>query len=168
MQRVVVVGSGGAGKSTFSRRLGALTGLPVVHLDDLYWRPGWEPTPVDEWRAVQARVVTEPRWIVDGNYSATLDVRLERADTVVFLDFPRALCLSRALWRVARNHGRAVQAAGCPERFDGEFIRWIWSYRTRSRPRVLDAIARHRSHLDLVCLTRPRDARRWLASSGDG
>ena len=78
MQRIAVVGPGGAGKTTFARELGRRTGIPVVHLDRHYWRPGWTPTPADEWRAQQARLLAGERWIVDGNYGASFDVRFAR------------------------------------------------------------------------------------------
>ena len=133
MQRVAVIGPGGAGKTTFARALGTKTGLDVVHLDTLFWKPGWVETPRDEWRAMQEEVVARDAWIIDGNFGATLDVRLSRADTVVFLDFPRALCLRRAVVRAIRNHGKPTQAEGCPEGFEVEFYRWIWSYPKESR-----------------------------------
>jgi adenylate kinase family enzyme len=69
------VGSGGAGKTTFARELARRTGLPVVHLDHLYWKPGWVETPRDEWRMVQDERLTATEWIADGNYSGTFNVR---------------------------------------------------------------------------------------------
>lgn len=125
-RRIAVVGNGGAGKTTFSDRLGALLGLPVVHLDGEFWRPGWVSPPEEEWRARQARLVAEDAWVLDGNYGGTFDLRFARADAVVWLDVPRARCLLGAVGRSWRNRGRAVQAEGCPERFSLEFYRWIW------------------------------------------
>lgn len=163
MNRVMVVGSSGAGKSTFADALGARTGLPVVHLDERYWKPGWVETPIDEWRGVQERIVADDAWIVDGNYSATIDVRLPRADTVVFLDLGRVRCMSRVLRRTARSYGRARTAAGCPDRFDWDFLRnFVWTYPTRSRPRVLAAIGEHRDHVELIRLTSPGAVRTYL------
>jgi adenylate kinase family enzyme len=161
VQRVAVVGPGGAGKSTFARQLGARTGLPVVHLDQLYWRPGWDPTPDDEWREIVAGLVRADAWIIDGNYSRTFDLRAQRADTVVLLDYPPAGNLVRALRRTIGSYGRAVQAPGCPEHLDFEFLRWIATYRRRSRPRVLAHLA-GRPEIDVHVLRRPRDAQRLL------
>ena len=93
MRRVAIIGSSGAGKSTLARRLGERTGLPVVHLDEHFWRPGWVETSRGEWRAVQTALCAQDAWIMDGNYSGTLDVRLARADTVVFLDLPRRVTI---------------------------------------------------------------------------
>src|SRR4051812_16812646 len=96
-RRVVVTGMAGAGKSTFSRALSAKTGLPVVHLDLHFWKPGGVPAPDDEWRETQRGLLAGEEWIVDGNYHSTLDLRLQRADTVVFLDTPWWICAKRAL-----------------------------------------------------------------------
>jgi len=168
MQRVAVVGSGGAGKSRFASELGRLTGLAVTHLDRHYWQAGWVETPTDEWRVVQAGLAAGERWIMDGNYGSTFDVRFSRADTVIVLALSRWRCLWRVLWRVVRHRGRDVQAAGCPERFDRAFLRWVWRYRVDSRPRLDAAVARHREALLLIELKSPADVRAYLASAAAG
>ncbi|MBT8404514.1 MAG: adenylate kinase [Gemmatimonadetes bacterium] len=138
-RRCLVIGCGGAGKTTFSRELGARTGLPVVHLDRLYWRAGWEPTPADEWRRTVAELVGRPAWIMDGNYGGTFDLRLHAADAVYFLDTPRRVCLARVLrrWWRYRGSSRPSMAEGCPDRITGSFLHWIWSYRSHRRPEIL-------------------------------
>ncbi len=80
-----MVGSGGAGKSTLAREIGQRTGIPVIHLDQHFWKPGWVETPAEEWRAMQNDLLAADCWIVDGNYGGTFDVRFARADTVVVL-----------------------------------------------------------------------------------
>ena len=166
MRRVVVVGSGGAGKSTFARRLGERTGLPVIHLDEHFWRPGWDPTPDDEWRQVVTALAAGDEWIIDGNYGGTIDVRARAADTAVFLDYAPLGCIARALRRSLANYGRPVQAAGCPERISFEFLRWIENYRRNSRPRALEHLGAGSPDLTLHVLRRPRDAARFLAAPG--
>jgi adenylate kinase family enzyme len=145
VRKILVIGSGGAGKSTFARRLGALTGLEVIHLDREYWRPGWVKTPKDEWRRKVEELVALSGWVMDGNYSGTLDLRLAACDTVVFIDLPRALCLWRVVKRAAtyRGKSRPDMAKGCPEKIDLEFVRWVWGYHSRSRPRVLALLEQH-------------------------
>ena len=164
MRRVTILGPGGAGKTTFARRLGELTGLPVIHLDELYWRPGWVPTPDDEWREIMTDLVAGDAWIIDGNYSRTMDLRAQAADTVLLLDYAPVGNLARALRRSIFNHGRAIQASGCPEHLDWEFLRWIATYRRRSRPRVLAQLEAGAPDLDVRVLRRPRDAQRFLES----
>lgn len=149
MQRVAIIGPGGAGKSTLATDLAARTGLPVFHLDRIFWRPGWTPAPEDEARPALAQIVAGERWIIDGNFLALgqggRDARFERADTVIFLDLPTAVCLWQALSRAVRDRGRSDRADlpdGCPEGLDLPFLRWIWSYRRRDRPRVLGLLSR--------------------------
>ncbi|MFT3746395.1 MAG: hypothetical protein QM785_19145 [Pyrinomonadaceae bacterium] len=143
MKKVVVIGSGGSGKSTFSRRLGEVTGLPVVHLDKLYWRAGWVKTPGDEWQAIVRRELEKPEWIMDGNFGGTRPMRLAACDTVIFLDLPRWLCMYRIVTRTITYHRgtRPDMAEGCHERFDPEFLLWVWNYPNSGRKRVVDELA---------------------------
>src|ERR1051325_3370360 len=99
MQKILVIGSGGAGKSTFARRLGERLKLDVIHLDRLYWKPGWIETPKDEWRRLIQELLNREAWIMDGNYSGTLEMRMAACDTVIFLDIARSVCL----WRVMKR-----------------------------------------------------------------
>lgn len=160
------MGPGGAGKSTFADNLGRRTGLPVVHLDEHYWKPGWEETPKDEWRRLQADLVAGDRWIIDGNYGGTFDLRFERSDTVVVLQPSTLACVVGALRRSLRHRGTAVQAAGCPEHIDVEFLRWIWRYRRDSRPRLDAALRRHRSHLAVNRTALERQAQDFVQRAG--
>lgn len=139
MRRVLVIGSGGAGKSTFARTLGARTGLPVIHLDACYWRAGWDPTPPDEWKQVVRELVARETWVMDGNYGGTLDARLAACDTVVFLDPPRLVCLWRVVrrWTQHRGSARPDMAPGCDEQLSLEFLRWVWGYPAKQRPAIL-------------------------------
>jgi adenylate kinase family enzyme len=163
VRRVAIMGPGGAGKSTLARDLGARTGLPVLHLDRYFWHPGWVETPREEWRALQEQLFAAEKWIADGNYSATNEVRLCRADTVVLLDFPAWRTVPRALRRSLANYGKPVQADGCPERVDPKFVLWIVNYRRRSRPKVLAAIAQHAPTAAVHVLRSPREVERFLA-----
>jgi adenylate kinase family enzyme len=162
MNRITVVGSGGAGKTTFARELARRTGLPVVHLDHLYWRPGWVETPRDEWRAVQEEQLGTDRWIVDGNYSGTFDIRFERADTIIVLAPSKWRCLSRVLRRTLTHHGRCVQAVGCPEHIDLKFLKWVWRYQKNSRPLLDIAIREHGAGSRLVVLKSSREVASFL------
>ena len=166
MQRVLVIGISGAGKSTFSRQLAQRTSLPLVHLDKEFWQPGWKETPREQWRAKVADLITREAWIMDGGFGASLDLRLPRADTVLWFDYPRLICLARALKRVATSYGRVREdlAPGCPERIDLEFLRYIWDFNDKSRPQIVAMLAEHGRHLEPIVFRRDGDARRFLAA----
>src|SRR5688572_28457925 len=163
MQRVLVVGSAGSGKSTLSNRLGSVLGLPVIHLDSLYWSPGWiEPDKV-QWAETVRKVVSQRAWILDGNYSGTLGERIEACDTVVFLDVSRVVCLWRVLKRFAMHHGKTRPdiPQGCLERFDIAFLLWIWNYPSRSRRKVVALLETYRATTSVIHLRIRSDVERF-------
>jgi adenylate kinase family enzyme len=167
MKRVAIIGPGGSGKSALARRLGDMLGLEVIHLDALFWKPGWVETPYDEWRRTVEGLAGRQSWIIDGNYGRTMEVRLAAADTVIFLDLPRLTCLWRVIKRLLqyRDGDRPDMAPGCNERFGLDFLRflkWIWGYRTRSRPRVLGRLERFSEGKQVHILRRPGDAKSFL------
>jgi adenylate kinase family enzyme len=166
MRRVLVIGSGGAGKSTFAARLARHTNLPLVHLDAIYWRAGWVRAPKDVWdREVDALLAAES-WIIDGNYSGTLAARLAACDTVVFLDVPRMVCLARVLrrWLLHRGRTRPGVAAGCPERLSFEFLAWIWTYPARRRGPILERLSRLQPGQRVVVLSSAAEVDRFFES----
>lgn len=142
MRRIAVIGCSGAGKSRLAKELAARLGVPAIHLDARYWRPGWVETPADEWEAKQPELFAGDAWVADGNFHGTLRHRTARADTVVFLDFPRRTCLLGVFGRLLRQHGqvRSDMAPGCPERLDFEFLHWVWNYRRRARPSTIEIL----------------------------
>ena len=141
MKKIAIIGSGGSGKSTFSILLGKELGLPVHHLDKLYWKPDWVKTPNDKWSEIQKVLCENDSWIIDGNYKSTLDIRLDACDTVIFLDVNRFKCIFRAIKRTLTSKTRPDMAAGCEERFDMEFIKYLWDYPNKTRPIVMDKIS---------------------------
>ncbi|OWA37680.1 topology modulation protein [Saccharibacillus sp. O16] len=155
MQKIVVIGSPGSGKSVLSRKLGEALKLRVIHLDTHYWQRGWTPTPANQWDEFLRQTVSEETWIVDGNYTRTLDIRLEAADTIVFLDMPRMLCMYRILKRrlIYQGKSRPDLNEECEEKLDAAFVKWVWDYRKKVRPRVLEAIKRHEAGKRAVILT---------------
>jgi adenylate kinase family enzyme len=167
-RRILILGCGGAGKSTLARQLGDRLGLPVVHLDIHYWSFGWKPTPEVEWRERLERLATAEAWVMDGNYSASLATRLARCDAIVFLDLPRWLCVLSVLlrWFRYRFAARPDLPEGCPEKLDLEFLSWVWNFRQRSRQKVLDAIEHAGRDVEVLRLTQRAQTRALLASTG--
>ncbi|MBQ7345533.1 MAG: topology modulation protein [Oscillospiraceae bacterium] len=135
MERIVIIGCGGAGKSTLARQLGEKLGIPVVHLDKLFWRPGWVQVSREEFDALHRAELAKERWIMDGNFDRTMEERIARCDTVIYLDFGRFACLWGVLKRVLTTYGkvRPDMGEGCPERIDGEFLRWVWDFNKNKR-----------------------------------
>ncbi|SCG36328.1 P-loop NTPase family protein [Micromonospora inositola] len=166
MRRILIVGSAGAGKSTLARELARRLDLPLIHLDRHYWRPGWVAPDDAGFRAEIAALAARPAWVMDGNYGATLDLRLPRADLLVLCDPPRLRCLARVLRRrwAHRATPRPDLPEGCPEQVDLEFLRYIWRYPRHSRPRVLAAVASVAPALPVVRLRTRADLHHWLTT----
>lgn len=168
MRRILIIGSSGAGKSTIARAMGERLGIPVHHLDERMWRDGCKLVdPHDEASRV-AHLLDEPTWILDGNYTASLPQRLRLADSVVWVDYPRELCMFRALKRVIAHFGRnrPDMGGGCREQFDADHLKWIWLYPHRERPVLRRIIRDHGSHVRVIHLRFPHHARRWLEQLG--
>jgi adenylate kinase family enzyme len=164
MERILVLGPCGAGKSTLAAKLGDKLGLPVIHLDKEYWRAGWvEPDPA-EWAARTEELIARPRWVMDGNYGSSLARRLERANLVVNLDYQRSVFFPRMIWRSLSQWGRTRpdMAEGCPEQLNWEFVRYTWRYRIDALPRREARLAA--SGVPVIDLQTPREADAWLAA----
>ncbi len=127
MQRVLVIGSPGAGKSAFARELARRTGLPLTHLDAEYWRPSSVCPRVAEWEVKVRGLIAAAAWILDGAYTTTVLMRAARADTVVVLDYPRTLCLYRAVRCAIFNRRPDTLDLG-REPLNLEFLRFIWTF----------------------------------------
>ena len=162
MDRVVVVGCGGSGKTHLARRLGAALNVKVVHLDSIYYDCDWNPLPQDDFAALQRELVASRGWVIEGNYASTLPIRLAQADTVIFMDLPPWTCLWGLLQRRLR-HGRGQHdAIGVYDRITWGFIRYVWTYRRDMRPRVRRLIDEHADQAIVEVLASRHRARRWL------
>ncbi|MDQ4121509.1 MAG: DNA topology modulation protein [Acidobacteriota bacterium] len=165
MKRVLVIGSSGAGKSTFSRRLSEKTGLPLIHMDVLYWKPNWVETDKEEWKKILEKAMIGDAWVMDGNFSGTMPMRLEKCDTVIFLDMPRTLCVYRILKRVVtyQKGKRPDMANGCDEKFDWQFLKWVWHYPKRSKPKVERLLAEHQNTKTIYRLKSRKEVEQFLS-----
>jgi adenylate kinase family enzyme len=164
VKRILVIGSGGAGKSTFARELGAILDLPVIHLDQAYWKAGWEKPSKEEWSEAVDRLIAQHEWIMDGNFGGTLPQRVKRADAIILLDISRWICLWRVLKRIVKYRGRhrPDMPPGCQERFDLEFIKWIWNYPRNSRPAKIALLSATGPDQRVVILRTAREVAEFL------
>ncbi len=138
-KRIAIFGCAGSGKSTLAIDIHKKTDIPLYYLDHIYWKPAWIRQDFKEFKKKHDELCTKDSWIIDGSSTQTLAYRLERADLIIFLDMSRWLCMYQVLKRLIFNYGkiRKSSAEGCPERFDIQFLKWIWNYQKQVRPRIL-------------------------------
>ena len=132
MERILIIGCPGSGKTTLSRELGEKLDLPVTHLDNIFWSPGnWVHLDNDAFDEALGKELQKQRWIIEGNFDRTLPWRLEFCDTVIWMDYSRWVCLWGWIKRMVFNWGkvRSDMAPGCVERWDWEFAAYIWNFR---------------------------------------
>ena len=166
MKRIVIVGSGGSGKSTLAVQVGLALGVEVTHLDTLFWKPGWVRVSAAEQEAIVREVASRASWIIDGDHVRSQPVRFAAADTIVFLDLPRSICVWRTVRRFVQYRGRSRtgMAAGCPERLNGTLLRWVWRYPSDNRAQVLENMGRYGKGCRVVMLRSPKEVRRFLGA----
>jgi adenylate kinase family enzyme len=162
MQRVMIIGPCGAGKSTLAFALSERLSLPLFHMDKLAWKPGWVDRSNDELRRILHPLVNGERWLIEGNYGSTLPDRLPYADTVIYLDYPVRLCLARLVRRLWHYRGRTRpdMTEGCPERLNLGFLWYVLRWNSQARPRIEARVAPYADKL--VRLRNPREARAWF------
>ena len=161
MHKILVLGSSGSGKSTFARQLGQALNIPVIHLDSHYWLPNWTSTPEEAWEKKILNLLQQDQWVMDGNYTSSLALRLKYADTAIFLDVNRTVCLMRCFYRLAQNWGQNRQelATGCYEKMDWDFFQWIWTYPRRRKPMILETLKEYQADKQTFVLKRDQIAR---------
>ena len=164
MKKVLVIGSGGSGKSTLSRTLGKALGLNVIHLDKFYWKAGWVEPPKDEWLEIVKDLIGRESWIIDGNYSGTFAQRVAACDTIIFLDMSSLVCVWRIVKRrlLYRRRNRPDMAEGCHEQLNLEFLLWVVNYARRSRPKVVKLIQENQASKQIVWLKSRREVDLFL------
>lgn len=138
----MVIGCSGAGKSWLSAQIAQTFDLPLISLDAEYWQPNWTQPEQDAWLSRVDVLSASEKWVMDGNYPGTLEIRIPRADVVIFLDLPRWRYMLSLISRTCANWGKVREgmAAGCPERLDLKFLRHAWQCRDMIRDVTLKAI----------------------------
>lgn len=163
-KRMMIIGSGGAGKSTLARKLGEKYGLKVYHLDALLWKSNWNQVPRDQQITIQKKIIQGQECIIDGNYCGTMDIRIEAADTIIFLDIPRIICIYRVLKRAIqyRNKTRPDMVEGNKEKIDIQFYRWIWNYPKDKRPMIIKRLKELEHEKKIIHLKSLREIRQFI------
>ena len=157
--RIIVLGCPGSGKSTFARALAARTGLPLIHLDSVWWRADGSHISRDEFDRALAELLAGEKWIIDGDYSRTYEVRLRAADTVIFLDYPEDVCMAGIVGRVGEER---PDMPWTESTLDPELVAMVKNYARDNRPVLLDLLRRYADRQVLVFTDRTR-ADRWLS-----
>ncbi|RPI15961.1 MAG: DNA topology modulation protein [Ignavibacteriae bacterium] len=155
MNKICIVGCGGSGKSTLSRKLGEATGIPVYHLDVYYWKPGWKETEDVEWKETVHTLLQNEKWIMDGNFNSTQEIRFAEADTIIFLDIPTYKCVYNAVKRVFiynKKNMRPDMAEGCNEKFDWKFYKWILTYKKKHGKILSERLEKLKGNKDIIIL----------------
>jgi adenylate kinase family enzyme len=169
MRRVAIIGPAGSGKSRLAHDLGQATSIRVVYLDRLFWKPGWQVRPEDEWEAIQQRELADDSWIAEGLQRGTEHLWLDSADTIVFLDASPLRCI----WRVTRRRLDSTPSPGLPEGCEPapfheaflKFVRYLWRYRRTERAQILAELESRRNGTRIVVLREEHDLRRFLESA---
>ena len=163
MQRIIIIGCGGAGKSTLAQQLGKKLNIPVVHLDKIFWKPGWVEKSPEEFDELHRHELSKETWIMDGNFNRTMPERIARCDTIIYLDFSRFACLRGVIKRVLTTYGtvRPDMGEGCPERIDFEFLKWVWNYNRDKRERNY-RLLNEATHAQTIVLKNRRMVKRFL------
>ena len=166
MERIIIIGCGGAGKSTLARKLGEALDIPVVHLDKLFWKPNWVEKSNEEFDALLAQELAKDRWIMDGNFNRTMPERIKRCDTIIYLDFSRFACLMGVLKRIITTYGkvRPDMGEGCPERIDLDFLKWVWNFNKNKRESYYKLL-NEAENVETIVLKNRRAVKLFLNSS---
>lgn len=167
MKRVMIIGNCGSGKSTLAFALHAKLGLELIHLDQHYWKPNWQETPKPEWEEKVAKLAAKESWIIDGNYGSSMNTRIQRADTIIYLNYPTLKCLYRVIQRIRKYHGqvRPDMPEGCRERFDIDFLHFVAVYNITRRKSTLAKLEKAKVDKDVFVLSSDEEVREFLSKA---
>ena len=165
MKRIMIIGCPGSGKSTLSKQLAMKLKLPLVHLDQIYWKSNWQPISDELFDDLLLHEVQKDEWIIDGNYSRTISMRLEACDTIIYLDYHTMTCLFGVIKRVIKGYGKTREDMGenCPERLDPDFLKYVWTFNQNRRAEYLDLLS-HQQDKRVIILRHRRDSAKFIRS----
>lgn len=159
----MIIGCCGSGKTTLAKKLSNKLNLPLIHLDKLNWRDNWQNISKEEFDDLLWAEVIKPTWIIDGNYERTIPLRLKYCDTVIYMDYSCISCLYGVIKRVVMGYGKSRPDMGgyCPERFDFDFIKFVWNFNKNNRKRYYDILS-SKEDIQVIILRNRRQAAHFL------
>ena len=164
IEKVLVIGCCGAGKSTLSKKLEKILKLPLIHLDKHYHKPNWEEPEKDEWEKTLSKLVKQKRWIMDGNYADSFDIRFPLADTIIYLDYPSIKCCLRVIKRNITyfRKKRSDIADGCKERFDLFFLKFVLTFNYKNRENIYNRLENIKTNKEVIILKNDKEVDLFL------
>lgn len=164
MQKIIIIGCCGSGKTTLAKDLAKKLDLPLIHLDKINWHGNWQTISKEEFDSILQEEVQKDKWIIDGNYNRTIPLRLKNCDTVIYLDFPIVLSLCGVMQRVMCNYGKTRDDMGgnCPERFDWEFIKFVLSFNRKHRKKYYSLLEAE-TDKNIIILRNRHQVKKFLA-----
>ena len=160
MKKILIIGNCGVGKTTFSKKLAQKLDLPLIHLDQHYWKPNWTKPPSEEWRSKVLSLIAGKTWVMEGNYKSSLNIRVPACDTIIFLDYPRTLALWRAIQRYLQSsQEQRPEIGGNREKIDLPFLKWILTY---PREKILLEIEKYGQKQKLIIIKSPKELDAFL------
>ena len=168
MKKVLIIGNAGSGKTTFAKALAVKTGLPLIHLDRLFWRGKWEHLSNKEFDPLLQKELEKTEWIIDGNFDRTIPMRLSYCDTVFYFDLPPLTCLWGLTARVIKNYGKTREDMGgnCPEHFDRQkfgLYKAVIGFNKKHRKKYHRLLAAEKNK-DIIVFKSRRDVKKYLKS----
>lgn len=162
----MIIGCCGAGKSTLSKQLSNKIRVPVYHLDQYYWKEGWTETPKEEWIPIVTKLASNDEWIIDGNYGSTIPIRLQQADTIIYLKYSTWKCLYRVCSRIVKYKGkvRPDMPKGCEERWDLNFLHYVLTYNLIRAKKHLALVENTKGHKEVFVLKNDAEVASFLQS----
>jgi len=165
LERILVIGCCGAGKSTFSKKIEKILKLPLIHLDTYYHKPNWEEPKKEDWEKVLYKLVQQKKWIMDGNYGESFDIRIPRADTIIYLDYSSIKCCLRVIKRNIRDYGRKRSdiAEGCKESFDLAFLKFVLMFNYKNRTNIYNRLEKIKRTKNVIVLKSDKEGDFFLS-----
>ncbi len=165
--KIAIIGSPGSGKSTLAFKLHKILHIPLFHLDQYFWKPGWQRPDREEFKKIHDKLCDKSEWITDGMATRYFEYRLNRADIIIFLDIPLYVCLYRIFKRAFLNFGKVFfsSAPGCPEKFpDREFLRYVWNFNQKQKPEVVALLQKYGQNKKVFVIRDQNELDDWIHS----